>query len=117
MHIEQLREYCLSKKSVTESFPFDEQTLVFKVAGKIFLIAALDETPLRFNVKCDPEKAVELRENFEGTVLPGYHMNKVNWNTVVCDDSINDKLLFEMIDNSYCEVIRKLPKKVQKTLE
>ncbi len=117
MHIEQLRNYCLSKKAVTESFPFDEETLVFKVAGKIFLLAALDEVPLQFNVKCNPDKAIELREQYEGSILPGYHMNKTLWNTVKCTDSIQDNLILEMIDHSYNEVIKSLPKKLQKTLE
>lgn len=117
MHIEQIRDYCLSKKSVSESFPFDEWTLVFKVAGKIFLIAALDETPLRINVKCDPEKAVLWRETYEGTITPGYHMNKSMWNTILCDGTLSDIELMEMIDHSYEEVVKKLPGKVRITLE
>jgi predicted DNA-binding protein (MmcQ/YjbR family) len=84
MNIEQIREYCLKKKGVTEEFPFDEETLVFKVMGKIFILASLDSIPLQFNLKCDPEKAIELREEYEA-VQPGYHMNKRHWNTVIID--------------------------------
>ncbi len=117
MHIEQIRDYCLIKKSVSESFPFDEWTLVFKVAGKMFLLAALDETPLRINTKCDPEQAVLLREKYEGTITPGFHMNKTLWNTIICDGTIPDKEILEMIDHSYEEVVKKLPKKLRTTLE
>ncbi|MFN5381435.1 MAG: MmcQ/YjbR family DNA-binding protein [Bacteroidota bacterium] len=117
MHIEAVRQYCLRKSMVTEGFPFDESTLVFKVAGKIFLIAALDEWPRRFNVKCHPELAQSLRETYEETVLPGYHMNKNNWNTIVCDGALNDQQLLDMIDHSYVEVVKTLPKKVRITIE
>ena len=82
MNIEQIREYCLKKKGVTEEFPFDEETLVFKVMGKIFLLASLDSIPLQFNLKCKPEKAIELREEYEA-VRPDYHMNKRHWNTII----------------------------------
>lgn len=99
MNIEDLREYCLSKKAVTESFPFDANTLVFKVAGKMFLLTDLvDEFSM--NVKCDPEKALELREHYP-CVLPGYHMNKKYWNTVIIDGSVSDDQLREWIDDSY----------------
>jgi predicted DNA-binding protein (MmcQ/YjbR family) len=101
MDIESIREYVLKKPSVTEGFPFGEDTLVFKVKGKIFLLAALDESPLQFNVKCDPEKAIQLREDHPGSVLPGYHMNKKHWNTVIVDGRLSAKQLKEMIDNSY----------------
>ncbi|PZP52049.1 MAG: MmcQ-like protein [Pseudopedobacter saltans] len=100
MDIEEIRDYVLMKNEVEEGFPFGESTLVFKVAGKMFLLLALDEQPLRFNVKCDPEKAEELREQY-ASVLPGYHMNKKHWNTIVLDGSLPRKLLKEMIDDSY----------------
>ncbi len=100
MNVEEIREYALSKEDVEEGFPFGEMTLVFKTNGKIFLLMALDEQPLRFNVKCDPEKAEELREN-HSSILPGYHMNKKHWNTVLVDGSLPRKLLKEMIDDSY----------------
>lgn len=104
MNIESIREYILKKPSVTEGFPFGEDTLVFKVNGKIFLLAGLDEAPLQFNVKCDPEKAIQLREDFPESVLPGYHMNKKHWNTIIVDGRLTAKQLKEMIDDSYALV-------------
>lgn len=101
MDIEELRSYVLQKALVTEGFPFGEDTLVFKVNSKIFLLAGLDSSPLQFNVKCDPEKAIELREEFPEAVLPGYHMNKKHWNTVIVDGTLSKKQLKEMIDHSY----------------
>jgi|SRR4051812_4052302 predicted DNA-binding protein (MmcQ/YjbR family) len=115
MNIETLREYCLSKKAVTEDFPFGETTLVFRVKNKIFLLVALDADPLQFNAKCDPEKAIALREEYEA-VKPGYHMNKQHWNTVVIDGSISTKLLKEMIDDSYDLIVKSLPKKLREEL-
>lgn len=112
MDIETLREYCLSKKAVTEDFPFGETTLVFRVKEKIFLLVSLDADPLQFNAKCNPEKAIELREEYEA-IQPGYHMNKKHWNTVVIDGSIPSKLIKEMIDDSYQLIIQALPKKVR----
>ena len=100
MNIDQIRDHSLSKDNVTESLPFGPDTLVFKVNNKIFLLLALDEIPLRFNVKCDPAKAIELREEFPDTVLPGYHMNKKHWNTVIVT-GMKSSLLREMIDESY----------------
>ena len=107
MNIESIREYILKKPSVTEGFPFGEDTLVFKVNGKIFLLAGLDETPLQFNVKCDPEKAVQLREDHPESILPGYHMNKKHWNTILVDGRLTAKQLKEMIDDSYSLVGKK----------
>ena len=101
MDIESLRTYVLQKPAVTEGFPFGEDTLVFKVNNKIFLLVALDESPLQFNVKCDPEKAINLREEFPDNVLPGYHMNKKHWNTVIVNGVISTKQLKEMMDHSY----------------
>ena len=100
MDIETLREYCLSKPGAEEGFPFGDDTLVFKVKGKIFLLVGLSGSPLQFNVKCDPDKALELRENYS-SVIPGYHMNKKHSNTVIVDGSVNDKLLKSWIDDSY----------------
>lgn len=111
MNIETLRDYCLSKSKVQETFPFGEDTLVFKVMDKIFLLAGLDHSH-RFNVKCDPEKAVSLREQYE-EVQPGYHMNKTHWNTVFMNGNLNDKQLMEMIDHSYDLVVKSLPKNRQ----
>ena len=107
MNIETLREYCLQKPFVTAGFPFGEDTLVFKVKEKIFLLAGLDSSPLQINVKCDPGKAIELREEFPESVLPGYHMNKKHWNTVIVDGRLSVKQLTEMIDHSYALVLKK----------
>ena len=109
MNIEQIREYCLKKKGVKEEFPFDEETLVFKVAGKIFLLASLESIPLQINLKCDPEKAVEIREEYE-SVQPGYHMNKAHWNTIILDGTVPAKKIFEWIDDSYNLVVAGLKK-------
>ena len=99
MNIETLREYCISKRGADESFPFGEDTLVFKVAGKIFALVNLDGD-LSINLKCDPAFAIELRERYS-SVTPGYHMNKKHWNTVLMDGSIPDKEIFSWIDHSY----------------
>jgi predicted DNA-binding protein (MmcQ/YjbR family) len=109
MNIEELRAYCLSKKGVTESFPFDEYTLVFKVMDKMFLLTGLDEE-LSINIKCEPEKAEELRAEYP-SVLPGYHMSKKHWNTVMIDGTIRDKQIYEWIDESYDLVVNSLSKK------
>lgn len=100
MNIESLREYCLSKPGAEEMLPFGPDNLVFKVNGKMFLLVGLDNDPLQFNVKCDPEKAIELRETYS-CVLPGYHMNKKHWNTVIVDGSVSTSQLKEWIDHSY----------------
>ncbi len=115
MNIEKIREYCLSKKEVTESLPFDDETLVFKVLDKMFLLMNL-EGELRINVKCDPEEAVRLRDTYRA-VLPGYHMNKKYWNTVLIDGSVPGHILFEWIDKSYDLVVSALPKKKQELLK
>jgi len=104
MTIEELRDYCLSKAEVTESMPFGPDTLVFKVRNKIFLITGFDSDPLRFNVKCNPDEALELREQY-ACVLPGYHMNKQHWNTIVVDGSVPRRLLNQWIDVSYRLVV------------
>lgn len=101
MDIEQLRTYALSKPDVEETLPFGPDTLVFKVRGKIFLLCGMDEHPLQFNVKCDPDAAVELRETYPDIVLPGYHMNKKHWNTVVVNGMLPLKQLKQFIDDSY----------------
>ncbi|MEO6728489.1 MAG: MmcQ/YjbR family DNA-binding protein [Candidatus Dojkabacteria bacterium] len=114
MNIETLREYCISKKGVTESFPFGEDTLVFKVGEKIFLLTGL-ENPTTFNVKCDPEKAIALREEFS-EVIPGYHMNKKHWNTVYYDGSLSEHHLKEFIDHSYQLIFKSLSKIAQQEI-
>ncbi|MFT3705465.1 MAG: MmcQ/YjbR family DNA-binding protein [Agriterribacter sp.] len=109
MNIELIREYCLSKPGAEESLPFGPDVVVFKVDDKIFLLLPLDTDQPQFNVKCNPDKAEELREQYD-CVKPGYHMNKKHWNTVVVDGSVSTKLLKEWIDHSY-ELVRKKKKK------
>jgi predicted DNA-binding protein (MmcQ/YjbR family) len=116
MNIEELRDYCITKQSVEESFPFDEETLVFKVLGKVFLLTNIESNPLQFNVKCDPEMAIHLREN-HSCVLPGYHMNKKHWNTIICDGSLPKTELLKWIDHSYDLVYSGLPKKSKTTIK
>lgn len=111
MDIETLRDYCLLKEGVTESLPFGDQTLVFKTGGKIFLLVGLN-APFSFNVKCDPERAIQLREEYE-EVQPGYHMNKVHWNTISMTGRLSINQLKEMIDHSY-ELVSGKKKKVSK---
>jgi predicted DNA-binding protein (MmcQ/YjbR family) len=110
MNSEQLREYCLSKPNVTEGFPFGPDTLVMKTNDKVFILVSLDTQPLQFNVKCEPEKAIALREEYE-TVIPGYHMNKKHWNTIICDGTLSTKFLKEQVDHSYELVSKKKVKK------
>ena len=114
MDIEKVRNWCLKKEGVTESLPFNEDTPVYKVAGKMFLLLNLNP-PVSINIKCDPELAVELRERYDA-VTPGYHMSKVHWNTVELDGSVQDKYIYEWIDKSYDLVISSLPKKDREKL-
>ena len=109
MDLEQFREYCLSKVAATESMPFGEGVLVFKVVGKIFALAALDEISATVNLKCDPDMALALRDRYE-QVQPGYHMNKKHWNTVEIDSGVPEAELRKMIEHSYDLVVRALPK-------
>ena len=109
MDLVQFREYCLKKPQVTESTPFGPDVLVFKVGGKMFALAALDETPATVNLKCDPDLALDLRDRYE-QVTPGYHMNKKHWNTVEIDTGIPDSELRKMVDHSYDLVVESLPK-------
>ncbi|ARV16178.1 MmcQ/YjbR family DNA-binding protein [Polaribacter sp. SA4-12] len=120
MHIEQLRDFCIAKKGVTEHFPFDETTLVFKVMSKMFALTGLnnwEKGEAKINLKCDPDKAEELRGEYEG-VNPGFHMNKRLWNTVTINSSdVSDDLVRELINHSYDLVVKGLTKKLQKELE
>lgn len=113
MNIEEFRDYCLSKKGVAESFPFDEVTLVFKVMDKMFALIGLDNNPAKANLKCDPEKSIELREKYPDLILPGYHMNKKHWNTVEIEGNLPHELVIELIDHSYDLVVKGLTKKLQ----
>lgn len=114
MDIVLFREYCLSKQNVTESLPFDENTLVFKLKGKIFSLLDIG-SGVSCNLKCDPERAIELRTEYD-SVVPGYHMNKKHWNTVSLQGDIGDAFLKELIDHSYQLVFDKFSKKIQKEL-
>jgi predicted DNA-binding protein (MmcQ/YjbR family) len=116
MNIESFRKYCLKKRGVTEEFPFDENTLVFKVMGKMFALTDLVDLPFTINLKCDPEKAIELREKYDA-VQPGYHMNKKHWNTVTIDNSIPENELLEMVDHSYNLVVEGLKKSDREKLK
>jgi predicted DNA-binding protein (MmcQ/YjbR family) len=112
LNIEEIREYALSLEDVTEGFPFGESVLVFKHKNKMFLLLPLDETALQFNVKCDPDLALQLREEFPDAVLPGYHMNKKHWNTIVVNGVLKNQQLKQMIADSHRLVSKK--KKIKK---
>lgn len=115
MDLDRFRQHCLRLPGVTEETPFGPDVLVFKVAGKLFALAPLDLFE-SVNLKCDPERAVELRAEYPG-ITPGYHMNKVHWNTVACDGSVPDRLILDLTDHSYALVRASLPKKVREALE
>ena len=118
MDIVSYRDYCISKRGVTETFPFDQDTLAFKVMEKMFALTSLkkwEEGDHSINLKCDPEKAIALREKYQA-VQPGYHMAKKHWNTVKFNDDLPDKMILELIDHSYELVVKSLPKKVQAQL-
>lgn len=119
MHIEQFRNYCITKKGVTEHFPFDDNVLVFKVMNKMFALSGLDtweENEPQINLKCNPDWALELRGEYE-SINPGYHMNKKHWNTVTINQDVSDTFAFELIDHSYDLIVKSLPKKTQTELE
>ncbi|MBL0315584.1 MAG: MmcQ/YjbR family DNA-binding protein [Flavobacteriales bacterium] len=114
MNIEYYRQYCLAKKGTSEEFPFDNRTLVFKVGGKMFALTDVESFE-SINLKCDPERAIELREQYSA-IIPGYHMNKKHWNTLVLDGSLRDSLICSLIDDSYLLVAGSLPKKDREKL-
>ena len=115
MNIETFRTYCLAKPGTTEELPFGPDTLVFKVMGKMFAATGLDSDVLTVNLKCDPARALRLREQYP-QVQPGYHMNKKHWNTVHFEDGLDEALLLEFIDHSYALVVRGLPKRDREAL-
>ena len=115
MNIEEIREYCLAKPGVTEGFPFGEDTLVFKVMNKMFALSGLTGEPPFVNLKCDPERAIELREQYED-IRPGYHMNKAQWNSVYFTGNVPNSLLAELIDHSYELVVEGLKRKDREAL-
>ncbi len=116
MDIDQLRAYCLSKKATSEDFPFDETTLCFRVAGKIFAITDIAEERLMVNLKCEPVYALELRERYS-EVQPGWHMNKKHWNTVDFEGSLSSQLLKALVDHSYEQVVKTLSRSRRTLLE
>lgn len=116
MHIEAFRAYCIAKRGVTEGFPFGEDVLVFKVMGKMFAVSPLNRLPTQANLKCDPERAIELRERYDGRILPGYHMNKALWNTLFLQQ-LPDRLIEELTDHSYELIVASLPKKAREALQ
>jgi len=117
MNIEEFRNYCLTKKGVTESFPFDKETLVLQVMGKMFALCSLERKPSQVNLKCNPERSVALREQYDGLIIGGYHMSKLHWNTVLIEDNVPHSLLLELIDHSYELVVKGLIKKLREELK
>ncbi len=115
MNFSEIHAYCVSKPAVEETFPFDKSTLVFKVMGKMFALININD-PVSINLKCDPERCIELREEYEG-IKPGYHMSKTHWNTVSLISGIPRDLIHELIDHSYDLVVASLPKKVKNELQ
>jgi predicted DNA-binding protein (MmcQ/YjbR family) len=109
MNLDAAREYALKKRGVTEGQPFGDDTLVYKVMDKIFMLMSI-EVPVQVNLKCEPEHAIELRERYK-SVIPGYHMNKTHWNTVILDNTIQTKEILKMVDDSYDLIVKAFPKK------
>jgi predicted DNA-binding protein (MmcQ/YjbR family) len=107
---EELRAFCLSFNAAVEDFPFNPDTSVFKVCGKMFALASLDARPLTVNLKCDPDDAIRLRAEYEGLIVPGWHMNKRHWNTVTADGALPDRLVRELVEDSYDLVVAGLPR-------
>lgn len=117
MNIEDFRDYCLAKKGVEETFPFGEDTLVYKVAGKIFAITGLDSADFTVNLKADPENALQLRERYPDDIVPGFHMNKSHWNTVRFEGGLTDPFLLGLVDDSYQLILASLTKKKREEFE
>jgi predicted DNA-binding protein (MmcQ/YjbR family) len=107
---QELRAFCLSFNAAVEDFPFSPEVSVFKVQGKVFALSWMDDRPLKVNLKCDPEDAVRLRGEYEGLIIPGYHMNKRHWNTVTANGDLPDRLVRELIEDSYDLVVAGLPR-------
>ena len=116
MNIEEFRDYCLSKKGVTEALPFGPDTLVFKVMGKMFALTGLERLPPQVNLKCDPDRAIDLREQYDGDIIGGYHMSKIHWNTIFIQQ-VPPILVFELTDHSYELVVSSLTKKLKAELD
>ena len=116
MDVEAFRKYCLTKKGVTEERPFGPDALVFKVGGKMFALAALDSVPFKVSLKCDPDRALELRDKYPDYIEGAYHMNKKHWNSLVSENLL-PQLVKELIDHSYSLVVLGLPKKLQQEIK
>ena len=116
MNIESYRTYCIKKPGTTEHFPFDEDTLVFKVMGKMFALSGLERIPSSVNLKCDPERSVLLRDSYDGVISGAFHMNKLHWNSIIIGE-VPPALLFELIDHSYDLVVSKMTKKLRAELD
>jgi len=116
MFAEDVREVLLAKAHVSEETPFGPEVLVYKVGGKMFALLTIEEVPVRMNLKCDPERSLDLRDRYEG-IIPGYHMNKKHWNTLLLDQTLPEKLIHELVDHSYALVFASLTKKVREGLE
>jgi predicted DNA-binding protein (MmcQ/YjbR family) len=116
MNVEEFRTYCLQKNGVTESFPFDNNTLVFKVLDKMFALTSLDSVDFKINLKCNPNRSIELRERYY-QIISAYHMNKKHWNTILVNSEFPKDLLIELIDHSYDLVVAKMTKKNKGLLE
>ncbi len=117
MNIEAFRRYCMELKGVEETLPFGPDTLVYKVCGKVFALTGLDSEEFSVNLKCDPDRALELRDEYPDGITAGWHMNKKHWNTVFFESGIADKLLTELIDHSYKLVIAGLPSGIKKQFQ
>ncbi len=116
MNVEDFHAYCMSKKGVEETFPFDKETLVFKVMGKMFALTGLEHPEFRVNLKCDPDRAIELREQYPA-IQPGWHMSKKHWNTVYFEEDLEDAFLRELIDHSYNLVVKGFSKKLREEFD
>lgn len=116
MNVEQAREYCISLRGVTEHFPFDDVSLVFKVENKMFALLSLDTLPAQLFLKCDPDLAIQLREKFSG-IEPAWHFNKKYWNQISLERDVDDELITWCVKHSYCEVLKKLPKRIQQNYQ
>lgn len=116
MDLTEIRNYCMKKSWSTEDFPFDFDVLAIRLSGKIYLLTNIKTTPLKINLKCDPENALYLREHYKGKILPGHHMNKKHWNTVIIDGSIPENEIYKMIDESYSLVYKGLNRKQQEQI-
>ena len=116
MTADSLRRWCLARPSAVEEFPFGPETSVFKVEKKLFAISALGASPLKVSLKCEPELAEELRGSYPDAIAPGYHLNKRHWNTVLCDGTLPDAMVRDMVEDSYDLIVAAMPRAVRERL-